>query len=65
VKLYGLHLIVSDETDRPIGERYEKLVAEIIAALEEKEFLVCTMQVKGISSRAEFDNFIPKEGASS
>jgi hypothetical protein len=60
VKIYGLHLLVSDDLDRDVGDRFEKIVAEVIAALEEKRLLPCSVQVRLIRSRAEFDAFIPK-----
>lgn len=60
MKIYGLHLLVSDETDREVGEKFEKIVADVIAGLEEKKLLPCSVQVRLIRSREEFDNFIPK-----
>lgn len=60
MKIYGLHLLVSDDTERDVGERFEKIVAEVVGALEEKKLLPCSVQVRLIQSRAEFDAFIPK-----
>lgn len=60
MKIYGLHLLVQDETERDVGERFEKIVADVIAGLEEKNLLPCAVQVRIIQSREEFDAFIPK-----